>query len=81
LRERAARLVRASGRPIADVAEDLGINREALRLWVRQAEAGRGERSERLTSGEMWTLPDSSGASARTSAQASDEYEIAELVS
>jgi transposase len=30
LRERAVRLVRESGRPIAHVAEDLGIHREAL---------------------------------------------------
>ncbi len=52
LRERAVRLVRESGRPIAHVAEDLGIHREALRLWVRQAEADRGEREDRLTSDE-----------------------------
>jgi len=39
LRERAVRLVIESGRPIAQIARDLGIHREALRLWVRQAEA------------------------------------------
>jgi transposase len=32
LRERAVRLVRESGRPIAPVAGDVGIHREALRL-------------------------------------------------
>jgi transposase len=42
LRERAVRLVFESGRPIAQVAQDLGIHREALRLWVRQAEADIG---------------------------------------
>ncbi len=56
LRERAVRLVRESGRPIAHVAEDLGVHREALRLWVRQAEADRGERSDLLTSSEREEL-------------------------
>ncbi|WP_082126728.1 transposase [Allosalinactinospora lopnorensis] len=36
LRERAVREVRTTGRPIAHVAQDLGIHREALRNWVRQ---------------------------------------------
>lgn len=35
LRERAVREVRATGRPIAHVAKDLGIHKEALRGWVR----------------------------------------------
>jgi transposase len=56
LRERAVRLVRESGRPIAHVAEDLGIHREALRLWVRQDEADRGQRDDRLTSDEREEL-------------------------
>ena len=56
LRERAVRLVRESGRPIAHVAENLGIHREALRLWVRQDEADRGERGDRLTSDEREEL-------------------------
>ena|SRR5215469_8803185 len=56
LRERAVRLVRESGRPIARVAEDLGVHREALRLWVRQAEADRGERDDLLTRGEREEL-------------------------
>ncbi len=46
LRERAVRLVREFGRPIAHITEDLEVHREALRLWVRQAEADRGERSD-----------------------------------
>ncbi|GAB2331811.1 transposase [Streptomyces variabilis] len=49
LRERAVREVRTTGRPIAHVAKDLGIHKEALRGWVRQAEAGTGERDDRLT--------------------------------
>ena len=42
LRERGVRLVFESGRPIAHVARDLGVHRETLRLWVRQAEADQG---------------------------------------
>ena len=52
LKERAVRLVFESGRPIAHVAQDLGVYREALRLWVRQAEADAGQRADRLTTGE-----------------------------
>ena len=56
LRERAVRLVFESRRPIAHVARDLGINKEALRLWVRQAEADAGTRNDRLTSEERERL-------------------------
>ncbi|MDQ3677378.1 MAG: transposase [Actinomycetota bacterium] len=52
LRERAVRLVFESQRPIAAVARDLGVHKEALRLWVRQAEADAGSRQDRLTSAE-----------------------------
>jgi len=52
LRERAVRLVFESGRPIAHVARDLGVHREALRGWVRQAEADSGRRRDLLTSEE-----------------------------
>ncbi len=56
LRERAVRLVFESGRPIAHVAADLGVHREALRLWVRQAEADAGTRQDRLTTDERERL-------------------------
>ena len=49
LRERAVRLVFESNRPIAHVAQDLGIHKEALRHWVRQAEADSGRRRDLLT--------------------------------
>jgi transposase len=52
LRERAVRLVLDTGRPIAHVAQDLGVHKEALRSWVRQAEADTGKRRDRLTSAE-----------------------------
>jgi len=52
LRERAVRLVFDSKRPIAAVARDLGVHKEALRLWVRQAEADAGSCQDRLTTVE-----------------------------
>lgn len=49
LRERAVRLYfESGGRPIAQVANDLGIHREALRQWVRQAEADRTPKASRV---------------------------------
>jgi transposase len=56
LRERAVRLVFESGRPIATIARDLGVHREALRLWVRQAEADAGARSDLMTTSERERL-------------------------
>ncbi|MFE4054208.1 transposase [Streptomyces sp. YIM B13518] len=56
LRERAVGEVRTTGRPIAHVARDLGIHKEALRGWVRQAEADTGERDDRLTTAEREEL-------------------------
>ncbi|WP_433337571.1 IS3 family transposase [Spirillospora sp. CA-294931] len=52
LRDRAVRLALESDRPIAQIAADLGIHREALRTWVRQAQADTGQRPEQLTSAE-----------------------------
>ncbi|MFE4050625.1 transposase [Streptomyces sp. YIM B13518] len=56
LRERAVGEVRTTGRPIAHIARDLGIHKEALRGWVRQAEADTGERDDRLTTAEREEL-------------------------
>src|SRR5207253_2146645 len=56
LRERAVRLMFESERPIAHVARDLGVHKEALRLWVRQAEADSGRRRDLLTSEEREEL-------------------------
>ncbi len=52
LRERAVRTVFESGRPIAQVARDLGVGPESLRGWVRTAQADAGERSAELTTKE-----------------------------
>jgi len=54
--ERGARLAFESGRPISQVATDLGIHREALRKRVRQAEADAGGRPGVLTSSEREEL-------------------------
>ncbi len=56
LRERSVRLVFESGRPIAQVAKDLGIGVQSLRTWVRQAEADAGKRAELLSTGERERL-------------------------
>ncbi len=55
LRERAVRFYFESDRPI-NVARDLGIHKEALRQWVRQAEADQGRRPELLTTNEREEL-------------------------
>ena len=51
LRERAVRLYRESDpRPtFRGLAGQLGVHHEALRNWVRQAEADKGERDDRPT--------------------------------
>ncbi|GHE05481.1 hypothetical protein GCM10010339_41490 [Streptomyces alanosinicus] len=51
LRERAVQMYRTSDpKPqIKRLAVDLGVHPEALRGWIRQAEADRGERDDRLT--------------------------------
>ncbi len=56
LRERALRLVFESKRPVAHVARDLGVHKESLRHWVRQAEADGGRRRDLLTSEEREEL-------------------------
>ena len=49
IRDRAVRLARESNLPLAQIARDLGVHKEALRNWVRQDEADRGDRSDRLS--------------------------------
>lgn len=50
LQQRAVRLWRDSQprRPIAHVARELGVHPEALRNWIRQDEADRGERGDQI---------------------------------
>jgi transposase len=49
IRDRAVRLARESDLPLAQIARDLGVHKEALRNWVRQDEADRGDRNDRLS--------------------------------
>lgn len=56
LRERAVREVRTTGRPVAHAARDVGIHKEALRGWIRQAEADDDDRDDRLTTAEREEL-------------------------
>jgi transposase len=55
LRARAVRLYRESDpKPvIRRLAEQLGVHHEALRNWIRQDEADRGEGEDRPTSAEL----------------------------
>ncbi|WP_274919490.1 transposase [Streptomyces sp. WZ-12] len=58
LRERAVRMYcTADPKPqIKRLAVDLGVHPEALRGWIRQAEADRGEREDPLTTEEKEEL-------------------------
>jgi transposase len=47
---------RAARRPIAQVARELGVHPEALRNWIRQDQANRGQRDDRLTSEQLEEL-------------------------
>ena len=50
-RREAVELFRRSGRPLREIAVDLGVSTETLRIWVRQADVDGGRR-EGLTSEE-----------------------------
>ncbi len=54
-RREAVELARTSGRPVSEIAGGLGVSRETLRLWIKQAEIDAGRR-EGLTSEEREEL-------------------------
>jgi transposase len=55
-RAAAVRLIRASGKLVGEVAQDLGVSEQALRNWLRQADLDDGSRSDGLTSSEQEEL-------------------------
>ena len=54
-RREAVELVRTSGRPLREIAVDLGVSTETLRMWVTRVEVDAGRR-EGLTSEERAEL-------------------------
>lgn len=51
-RAEAVRLVRTSGKPVAQIARQLEVAHETVRAWVRQAEIDDGLRHDGLTTEE-----------------------------
>jgi transposase len=54
-RQRAIELARLGGKPVSQIARDLGISDSCLRNWVREADIDRGTK-EGLTSEERAEL-------------------------
>jgi transposase len=55
-RRRAVELARLREKPVARIAEDLGISDSCLRNWVRQADLDEGRRGDGLTTAEREEL-------------------------
>ncbi len=55
-RREAVSLVKASGRSIKQVAGELGVSMESLRIWVRRDQLDRGERDDGLSTDELEEL-------------------------
>ena len=55
-RTEAIQLARTSGKLHAQVAHDLGLTSETLRLWLKQADLDAGTRSDGLTTDEQEEL-------------------------
>jgi len=59
----AIRLARTSGKPRAQIARELGVTGETLRLWLKQADLDAGKRHDGLTSDDRRNC---AGCAART---------------
>ena len=55
-RQRAVELARLREKPIARIAEDLGISDSCLRNWMKQADLDEGRRADGLTTAEREEL-------------------------
>jgi len=51
-RTEAIRLVRSSGKPMAQIARELDVTSETLRIWVKQADIDDGQRHDGPTTEE-----------------------------
>jgi transposase len=56
-RQRAVELARAGGKPVAQLAKDLGVSESCLRNWVNQADTDEND-GAKLTSAEKKELAD-----------------------
>ena len=55
-REEAVRLVRDSGKPLSQMALELGVNYSTLRAWVKEADSPPGERLSESERAELRRL-------------------------
>jgi len=55
-RQRAVELARLHEKPVAQIAEDLGISDSCLRNWMRQADINEGRRADGLSTAEREEL-------------------------
>ena len=55
-RREAVRLLRSSGRPIPQLAKELGVSPQSLRNWSKREQLDTGQRSDGLTSDEREEL-------------------------
>jgi transposase-like protein len=55
-RQRAVELARLREKPVAQIAEDLGISDSCLRNWMRQADLDEGRRDDGLSTAEREEL-------------------------
>lgn len=55
-RQRAVELARLREKPVAEIAQDLGISDSCLRNWMKQADLDQGRRSDGVSTAEREEL-------------------------